>query len=182
MRRLNLIIVLVLLAVPATAAAKIGVDFGQDPQTIKPGERQDMTVSVFREPGDSDGALVAPVGERPLVTFTNVKTGEVVRVRAGRTSAEGLAKATVTFPSRGEWRLDIGGIRGLIDEGPQSLPIGIPISDLAGSGPLPPEIVEPPPAEANGGFPALPLGIGLGFVLLAAASLLALRRRQEGAA
>ena len=170
-----------LLAVPATAAAKVGVEFQQDPQTAKPGEQQDFNVMVISEPRTPGGEPAPIVGRRPLVTFTNVKTGEVVRVRSGVTNSNGIGAASVTFPSRGEWKFAITGVRDLLDEGEQSVPIGIPISDTAGGRSLPPEVVNPPaPATSDEGratWPVLPLAIGLAIAAMAAGAVI-LRRRE----
>ena len=177
---------MVLLAVPAAASAKVGVELEKNPETLAPGENVTMNVMLFREPRKPGGDLQPVVGRSPLITFENVKTGEVVRVRASRTGAEGMATAEVSFPSRGEWTVDLGDIPGVLDEGTQSLPVGVPFGSTAAGRSLPMEEYPPPPRpaapEPGSSFPALPLGVGLGFAMVAAAAVLLLRRRQEGAA
>ena len=180
MRRLNLILVLVLLGVPATAPAKVGVDTEKDPQALAPGEETGLMVMVMREPGDPMGAPAPIVGVRPLVSFRNETTGEVVRVRAGRTGRDGTARATVAFPSRGEWQVGISGVRDLLHEPGQTLPVGI---DVPGDEALPPEVVEPPSGDRStvddqrSTVPAVPVAVAVGLILLAAAALFARRER-----
>ena len=179
MRRLNLILVLVLLGVPAAAPAKVGVDTEKDPQALAPGEETGLMVMVMRDPGDPMGEPAPIVGVRPLVSFRNEKTGEVVRVRAGRTGRDGTARATVAFPSRGEWQVGISGVRDLLHEPGQTLPVGI---DVPGDEALPPEVVEPPVRspitdDRSPSLPTVPLAVGLGLILLAAAALFARRER-----
>lgn len=179
MRRLNLILVLVLLGVPAAASAKVGIETDKDPQTLAPGEKTGMLVMVMRDPGDPAGEPQPIAGVRPLVTFRNAKTREVVRVRAGRTRSDGTALATVAFPSRGEWSVSITGVRDLLHEPGQSLPVGI---DAPGDEPLPPEVVEPPARstiddQRSTALPAVPMAVALGVILLAAAALIARRER-----
>lgn len=180
MRRINLILVLVLLAVPATASAKVGVELQKDPQALAPGEETDMNVMIMREPRKPGGDPTPIAGRSPLVTFRNAKTGEVVRVRSSKTNHEGIGTATVAFPSRGEWTVDLGNIPGVLEEGTQEIPVGISAS-------LPPEIVEPPQPRSPvtdhrspATFPAVPVIVGLGLVLLAAGAL-ALKRRERAA-
>ena len=179
MRRLNLILVLVLLAAPAAASAKVGIELDTDPQALAPGEKTRMRVMILRETREPGGDPAPIAGRRPLVTFRNAKTGEVVRVRASRTNREGIGGATVAFPSRGEWTVDLGDIPGVLEDGTQQIRVGISAS-------LPPETVEPPappaprdevPAAAS--FPMVPLLVALGLILLTAAGL---RSRRERAA
>src|SRR5688572_11500292 len=124
MRRINSILVLVLLAVPATATAMVGVELEKQ-QDLAPGEKTNMNVMLWREPRDPGSDPTPVVGAHPLVTFRNAKTGEVVRVRASRTNHEGLASATVAFPSRGKWAVDLGNIEGVLEEGMQTIAVGI---------------------------------------------------------
>jgi hypothetical protein len=90
MRRTTLLIASVLLAVPALAHAKVGVELDQYPEAAKVGAPIGFTVMAFRE------------GARPLVTFRS-KSGSVVRVRATRTDLNGIGYGTVAFPDRGPW-------------------------------------------------------------------------------
>src|SRR4051794_37512567 len=106
MKRITLTVVAVLLAVPAVGSAKIGGELQTDPQDLQPGQKTDVSMMVLKEPGDGQPPRAQPepvVGVRPLATFRNAKTGEVVRVRGSRTNRDGIATAAVAFPSRGDW-------------------------------------------------------------------------------
>ncbi|HEX6712426.1 MAG TPA: hypothetical protein VF066_03535 [Thermoleophilaceae bacterium] len=112
MNRITLTVVAVLLAVPALAQAKAGIEFDNAIETQKPGDRQSFTAIVMNEPTDPMGGEPKPVvGVRPLVTFRNERTGKLMHVRTDPTNAEGLAPGSVTFPDRGPWTatLSVGG-------------------------------------------------------------------------
>jgi MYXO-CTERM domain-containing protein len=80
------------LLVPAGAGAKGGVIFDRYPDVQAVGSQMRFTVMLF------DRRDV-----RPLVTFRNSKTGEVVRTRASRSDLNGIAYGKVAFPSTGPW-------------------------------------------------------------------------------
>jgi hypothetical protein len=61
MRRTTLLIVSLLLAVPALAHAKAGVEFDQDPEVAPVGTTIGFTVMAFREPRGPSG----PAGGEP---------------------------------------------------------------------------------------------------------------------
>lgn len=90
MKKVTLAVVAVLLAVPAGAYAKAGIEFPQEPQSQT---RQDFSAFVH---GSSGGA-------RPLVTFRNQTTREVIRVRTSPMNRNGVASGSVTFPDTGPW-------------------------------------------------------------------------------
>src|SRR4051812_16520679 len=107
MRRAILIITSVLLAAPAAAHAKAGVEFDSYPETSKVGSPISFTVMAFREPpgggrGGSGGQPHPVVGAHPLITFRS-KSGAVIRVRAGKTDLNGIGHGTVTFTDKGPW-------------------------------------------------------------------------------
>jgi hypothetical protein len=103
MRRATLIITSLLLAVPAAAHAKAGVEFQTYPEQQKVGSPIKFTVMAFREPpnGRSSGPH-AVVGAHPLVTFRS-KSGTVIRVRASKTNLNGIGHGTVRFTDKGPW-------------------------------------------------------------------------------
>ena len=182
MRRLNLTLVLVLLAVPATAAAKGGIELDKDPGTLAPGELTGFRLMLMREAPDGPGPVV---GVRPLVTFRETDTGALVRVRARPTNRDGVARGAVAFPFRGTWEVALANTGGALVHGGDRLPVGIAAPDLpAEARGLPPETYVPPPApgqteSSGGGFPALPAGAGVAALALAAAALIR-RRRGSG--
>jgi hypothetical protein len=89
------------LLVPATAAAKGGVIWERYPDVQRIGSEMRFTAMVM----DSGGAgPMRPIeGVRPLVSFRNSSTGQVVRVRASRSDLNGLSYGSVALPSRGPW-------------------------------------------------------------------------------
>ena len=93
MKRVTLTVVAVLLAAPVSAHAKGGVIFDRYPDVQDVGSA--MTFTVMTMPPRE--------GARPLVSFSNPKTGEVVRVRATRSDLNGIAHGTVRLPSHGPW-------------------------------------------------------------------------------
>jgi hypothetical protein len=102
----------VLLAVPALAHAKAGIEFTGAIEQQQPGSRQDFTAIAMREPSDPMGGAPTPiVGAQPLVTFQNTRTGQVLRVRTSPTNRNGVGFGSVTFPDRGPWTatLTVGG-------------------------------------------------------------------------
>jgi hypothetical protein len=92
MKRLTLTVVAVLLAVPALAHAKAGIEFDQDITATKPGEQQSFTAFVH---GSSGGP--------PSVSFENTRTGKVIHVKTVPANGPGTARGSVTFPDRGPW-------------------------------------------------------------------------------
>ena len=104
MKRVTLTIVAVLLAVPALAHAKVGLEFDRNIEQQQPGESQTFSVMVMNEPADPMGGRPEAIaGVRPLVTFRNDATGQVIRVRASETDSEGIATGHATFPAAGPW-------------------------------------------------------------------------------
>ncbi|MEA2492911.1 MAG: hypothetical protein QOJ29_822 [Thermoleophilaceae bacterium] len=95
MRRALASIVALGLLVPAVAAAKGGVIFDRYPDVQSVGAPMKFTVMIFRE------------GARPVVTFRNKTTGELVRVRTTRTDLNGIAHGSVRLPSKGPWTQEI---------------------------------------------------------------------------
>jgi hypothetical protein len=92
MKRITLTVVAVLLAVPALAHAKAGIQFDDNIETAQPGETQGFSVFVH---GSSGGP--------PTVSFQNTRTGKVIEVRTVRTSSPANARGSVTFPDPGPW-------------------------------------------------------------------------------
>jgi hypothetical protein len=123
MRRATLLIASVLLAVPAFAHAKAGVEFEQYPETTKVGKSINFTVMAFRDPPPSGGSGHPVVGAHPLVTFRS-RSGSVIRVRAGATDLNGLGYGKVAFPDKGPWSTEMK-IRGVHIGSERSQPISV---------------------------------------------------------
>jgi hypothetical protein len=115
MRRATLIISSLLLAVPAAAHAKAGVEFDTYPETSKVGTPISFSVMAFRDPPSSGGSSAGEphpiVGAHPLVTFRS-ESGRVIRVRASKTGPDGIGYGEVTFTDKGPWTTEMH-IRGL---------------------------------------------------------------------
>jgi hypothetical protein len=106
MRRATLLIASVLLAVPAFAQAKAGVEFDRDPEVVKVGTTIGFTVIAYRD-APREGTEMRPVeGAHPLVTFRS-ESGRVIRVRAGETDLNGIAYGKVAFTDHGPWTTEM---------------------------------------------------------------------------
>jgi hypothetical protein len=179
MQRTTLIIVSVLLAVPALAHAKGGLEFSQDPVSSEPGRPIAFTVMGYRDPPPNGGMGHPVSGTRPLVTFRST-SGRVVRVRAGVTNADGISRGTVTFPDAGPWTTQID-MRGLHLPPDRSEPITIGPGSGPNVSPLvistPPRTVNPKPEAPGGEFPWV--WILSGASILAALVVAGMRRRRH---
>jgi hypothetical protein len=125
------------LAVPATAAAKGGVIWDRYPDVQKIGSQMRFTAMVMD--ANRSGPMGPIEGVRPLVSFRNSATGQVVRVRASRSDLNGLSYGSVALPSRGPWDTTItvaGRKLGPNDTPPFRVGVGlvqtIPAADAAG--------------------------------------------------
>jgi hypothetical protein len=104
MRKATLIITSLLLAAPAAAHAKAGVEFKTYPEKEKVGSSIKFVVMAFREP--RGGAPQPVLGAHPLVTFRS-RSGAVIRVRASRTGPNGIAHGSVRFTDKGPWTTEM---------------------------------------------------------------------------
>src|SRR5215210_7866714 len=100
MHKATLLIISLLLAAPAIAHAKSGVEFETYPEETEVGTPIAFTVMAFRDPHASGGEGHPVVGVHPLVTFQS-NSGRVIRVRASRTDRFGVAHGEVTFTDKG---------------------------------------------------------------------------------
>jgi hypothetical protein len=105
MKTIALTLAAALLALPALAQAKTGVEFEGYPDTAKPGEKINFTVMVFPD-GPSTGAPSRFEGRHPLVTFRS-KSGRTVRVRATAADLNGISHGQVAFPDKGPWTTEM---------------------------------------------------------------------------
>jgi hypothetical protein len=142
MKRITLTVVVVLLAVPALAHAKAGVEFDQNIETSKPGDQQSFTAFVH---GSGGGP--------PSVSFQNTRTGKVIHVKTVRTNDPGTGRGSVTFPDRGPWAVTMsvnGHSFGDVVHG-HAFELGAPKVRVMGTMNPPAD----PPAASNGddGFP-----------------------------
>jgi hypothetical protein len=111
MRKATLVIISMLLAAPAAAHAKAGVEFDTYPEETEVGTPVGFSVMAFRDPPPSGGEGHPLVGAHPLVTFRS-NSGRVIRVRASRTDRYGVGRGEVTFTDKGPWQteMDIPGV------------------------------------------------------------------------
>lgn len=174
MRRITLTVVAILLAVPAAASAKVGIEFAQDPATVAPGKKMPLTIIILREPKDPlNGQMKPAVGAHPLVTFRS-KSGRVVRVRGHASDAGGISKASVALPDRGPWMpsLSVPGVK-LAEGGGE-----MGSFELAAAAPAVKQVAHPPkaaaPATGNGGLSTGWILLG-GLAALAGLTLTAIR-------
>src|SRR4051812_14085270 len=140
MKRIAAIVAVTLLAVPALAPAKAGLEFKTYPDTAQPGEKINFTVFAIDEPRDGGpGSQPKPiVGRHPLVTFRS-QSGRVVRVRAGATNRDGIAHGSVAFPDKGPWTtaLRVGNNLQIGSERSEPIRVGVgltqttPVADAA---------------------------------------------------
>jgi hypothetical protein len=137
MNRVTLAVVAVLLAVPAVAQAKAGIEFDQNIEAQQPGDRQNFSVFVH---GSNGGP--------PMASFRNTRTGEVIDVRTVRTNGEGNARGSVIFPNRGPWTATL-----LVGSRPVTELIHGSAFELAPAAPKPAATPPPPPPSDDSGFP-----------------------------
>ena len=172
MRRTMLLIVSVLLAAPALAHAKAGVEFAQDPETVSVGNSIDFTVIAFREPRNPNGGDPRPVvGAHPLVTFRS-ESGRVIRVRASATDLNGTGYGKIAFTDKGPWTTEMH-VRGVHvgQELSQPIDAGVGLTQTT-----PPTVSSQPPAsKASESFPWV--WILSGASILAALLVAGMRRR-----
>jgi hypothetical protein len=153
MRRITLAVVAVLLAVPALAHAKVGIEFDNAIEAQQPGDRQNFSAMVMSEPNDPMGGEPQPIsGVHPLVTFRDEASGKVIRVRATRTNSEGIARGSVVLPDRGPWTttVSVGGRAFDEGRGGQAFQLAPPTAANVGA------TTKPPADDDDGGagFPA----------------------------
>jgi hypothetical protein len=176
MRKVTLTVVAVLLAVPAFAQAKAGIEFTGAIEQQQPGSRQDFSAIAMREPPDPAAGAPSPiVGAQPLVTFQNTKTGQVIRVRTSPTNRNGVGFGSVTFPNRGPWTasMAVGG-----------KPFAMHASSFSLQAAAPPASGPAAVRHDNGGgggFPAWPLSIPAAGLAAFAFWFLRRRPREVGA-
>jgi hypothetical protein len=178
MRKATLFIIGILLAAPAAAHAKAGVEFDSYPEESDVGSPISFTVMAFRDPPPSGGAGHAVSGVRPLITFTS-NSGHVIRVRASRTDRDGVAHGSVTFTDKGPWQTEMN-VRGVhIDqELTQPIDVGTGLTETIPSA----DSTRPHPAPDTGtGFPWLWV-LSLGMTGTALLVLTVRRRGHWGAA
>lgn len=175
MRRVCALALAVCLALPAAASAKGGVIFDRYPDVQKVGSPMSFTVMTFR----------SREGIRPLVTFRNAKTGQVLRVRTSPTDLNGIAYGIVRLPSTGPWRagVTING-RGMAPGDSEPFRVGVGLTQTipaADARPATPASGGAPHPDQGGTFPWLWLtsGAAIGSALLVAVMR---RRRRRGAA
>src|SRR3954449_13399140 len=110
MKRITLTVTYVLLAVPAAAFGKTGINFKEAPESTNVGDRNNFQIILMREPRDPTGQATPMSGVHPLVIFRS-ESGKVLRVRGQRVGDDGVSNASVVFTDKGPWhaRLSVGG-------------------------------------------------------------------------
>ena len=146
------VIAVLLLAVPALAQAKAGVEFPTEPHS-----KQEQTFTVFIHGAGGGGT--------PLTTFRNQSTGQVLRVRSAPLNRNGESMGNVVFPDSGPWTATVS-LNGKVVS--------------RGDGPgfaatTPPAPVPPATGHSDGGPPAWLLTVPA--ALLAAFGIWVVRRR-----
>src|SRR3954454_16269330 len=128
MKKIVLIAAAALLAAPALAHAKGGVEFDTYPDTAQTGEKIHFTVMAMSEPPGGNGPTQPQpiVGRHPLVTFRS-ESGRIVRVRAVATNRNGISYGDVAFPDQGPWttELRVGDELQIGPEGSEPIRIGV---------------------------------------------------------
>lgn len=177
MKRVTLTIAVVLLAVPAVAAGKSGIEFDNAIEQEQAGTRQGFSVMVMREPRSPYGEPKPVAGIRPVVRFRSADTGALIRGRVGATGADGIARGSVVFPRRGTWSVELRTPGANVGIHPQEFTTGTPASVV--------ETVNPPPqrpaATAHGSSDWWAWLLALPAAGLFALGLRALRRRPRPA-
>jgi hypothetical protein len=153
MNKVTLAVVAVLLAVPAVAQAKAGIEFPTEPQA-----KTEQTFTAFIHGSGGGGT--------PMVTFRNRSTGQVLRVRTSPLDRNGQSMGTVVLPDRGPWTATLS-----LDGKVVSAGDGQGFEATAPPVPAPPAKTD----DGGGGFPAWLLSIPA--ALLAALGIRHLRTR-----
>jgi hypothetical protein len=179
MKRIALAVTAGLLAVPALAQAKNGVEFERLPDTAKLGQKIKLTVMVMPDGPSSANGGRRFEGRHPLVTFRS-SSGRVVRVRMGPADLNGIAYGAVAFPDHGPWstELSVGNVLRMPAEHSEPIRVGVGLTQtIPAADASRPRTVAPEPS----GFPwAWVLSLGaIGSALLV---LLMRRRGHWGAA
>lgn len=176
MRRTTLLIASVLLAVPAVAHAKAGIEFKAYPETVAVGKPIAFTVYAFTDPPAGGGSGHAVVGAHPLVTFRS-KSGRVVRIRSSRVDSAGVGHGTVAFPDKGPWSTEMN-MRGVHIGQERSQPISVG-TGLAETTPSADDVAaarnRTSAPASNGDFPWV--WVLSGASILAALAVAGMRRR-----
>ena len=167
--RLTLFLAAALVLLPAAAAhAKTGVEFSPALSTLQPGQPTQVTLTMVTADEHAENPRAKPaVGETPVVTLTEFRSGEVVAATGTKSDANGVSTVTITLPSAGLWQPKVQ-----LDDGsfaPEPFRIGpapTPVATRAAA----------TTSTDDSGFPWLPV------VALAAAAvgLLVLARRRLG--
>jgi hypothetical protein len=155
MNRVTLAVIAVLLAVPAVAQAKAGVEFPTQPHAKK---EQTFTVIVHGAGG----------GGRPLTTFRSDSSGQVLRVRTAPLNRNGESMGTVVLVDRGPWTATVSLHGRVVSPGGGPGFVATPV-------PAPPAAAPPAADHSDGGLPAWLLTIPA--ALIAAFGIWLLRRR-----
>ncbi len=174
MLRAPILLTALLLALPAAAHAKAGVEFQRYPESTPVGHAIKFTVLAYRDPPPSGGAGHPLPGAHPLVIFRSA-SGRVIRVRASRTDAQGFGHGSVRFTDRGPWTTELR-IRGLHVPYEASAPVSVG-TGLVQTIPAASSDRPRAPHEDSGGSSALIWVLALASI---GSAMLVLVRRRRG--
>jgi hypothetical protein len=159
-----LVTFLVLLALPAGAAAKEGgVALLRDAETVALGKPIALTASLLEPARGSPHGFRRLAGVRPLISFRDRVTGRIVMAHVTVSDRFGRVRGTVRFPWQGPWdtRLSVPGHRLATENGGDGFYAGVR---------LPMPAAAPRDRGSGSGVPwvLLPLGAAL-LALIASA-------------
>jgi hypothetical protein len=107
MRRAACVVAFLVVALAPAAAHAKGLNFLTPPDGVRPGEPIGIQYFVWGPPKHPGGPTTMIEGVRPLVTFRDMKTGRVVRVRLRASDIAGIAPGVVRLPAKGPWRTTV---------------------------------------------------------------------------
>jgi hypothetical protein len=125
-----------LLAFAPAADAK-GLNFLSPPDGTPVGAPVRFQFFVWGEPARRGGPATMIEGVHPLVTFRDMKTSRVVRVRMSRSDLGGISAGVVRLPAHGPWRTTVRAGRSItgpdeygaftVGTGLPHPPVGVPL-------------------------------------------------------
>lgn len=156
-----LVLAAVVVAAPASAGGWATVGLASTPEGVGAGETWEAEITVLRH------GVTPTDGAAPSLTIRNADSELSETFGAEPTGETGVYVARVVFPSTGTWSYEIDNGLVATGYGESATTTYAPVAIGAGSvdGPSP--------------FPALPLGILVAVVALAAAGLFVVRRSRK---
>ena len=156
-----LVLAAVMVAAPASAGGWATVGFASTPEGVGSGETWEAEITVLRH------GVTPTEGAAPSLTIRNADGGLSETFAAEPTGETGVYVARVVFPSAGTWSYEIDNGLVATGYGESATTTYAPVAIGAGAG------------DGPSSFPALPLGILVAVVGLAAAGLFVVRRSRK---